>query len=347
MPYSFDIFIAFRPLHPSPTHARNTWSRPSYITLRKESTFQYKRILTALASAERRLLNRPHLPDTIPPVDGEPPSSTQVQPIQGLKHPAVKEARDLSTAAGRRKHHAFLVEGLKNLQTTLRLDKPLRSVFVSESALAQFPKPTLRQLADLRIPAYSASAGIITKILSTRYEPATECLTVVAMEAVTLERLISNSLKLVLLCDHVVDPRNLGVIIRTADAACADAVILTPGCADPHGRAAVRASTGSILSIPVIQVQAPKVSLRQLRDSGLLILSSSAVEGTPLWDFDLTRPMVLILGNETSGVSPQLRSLADDTLRIPLHGSAHSLNVAVASGVILFERLRQLRTPSP
>ena len=82
---------------------------------------------------------------------------------------------------------------------------------------------------------------------------------------------------------------------------------------------------------------------QHLRELGVQILASSAVDGKPIWEHDLTQPAALILGNETSGVSPRLRSLADLTLRIPVHGSAHSLNVAVACGVMLFERLRQLK----
>lgn len=271
----------------------------------------------------------------------QPPNTSGIEPVKGLKHPAVKEARELSTAVGRRKHRAFALEGLKNLQLALNIQRSVRSVFISQKALPNFPESTLRQLADLNTPTYSATSGIIAKILSIRYEPDAECVSVIEMDEWPLERLASANPGFVLVCDHVVDPRNLGVIIRTADAASASALLLTPGCADPYARAAVRASTGSILSIPVIPVRSAKACLHNLRELGLTILASSAVEGKPIWEHDLTRPAALIIGNETSGVSPQLRSLADLTLRIPIHGSAHSLNVAVACGVILFERLRQ------
>jgi TrmH family RNA methyltransferase len=277
----------------------------------------------------------------------EPANTTHIEPIKGLKHPAVKEARELSTSPGRQKHQAFAIEGLKNLQLALRLGKSLRSVFISQKSLLHFPQSALHDLARRNTPAYSASPSIIAKILATRYEPDSECVAVIQMEQWSLERLTSQKPQFVLLCDHVVDPRNLGVIIRTADAASADAVILTPGCADPYSRPAVRASTGSILNVPIVPDESPKASLKRLKEVGLSIIASSAVEGKPIWDHDLTQPAALILGNETAGVSPELRSLADSTLRIPIHGSAHSLNVAVACAVILFERLRQLQRPSP
>jgi len=277
----------------------------------------------------------------------EPANTTQIEPIKSLKHPAVKEARELSTSAGRQKHQAFAIEGLKNLQLALRLGKSLRSVFISQKSLLRFPQSALHDLARRNTPAYSASPSIIAKILATRYQPDSECVSVIQMEQWNLQRLTARKPDFVLLCDHVVDPRNLGVTIRTADAASADAVILTPGCADPYSRSTVRASTGSILNVPILPDESPKASLKRLKEVGLNIIASSAVEGKPIWDHDLTQPAALILGNETTGVSPELRSLADSTLRIPTHGSAHSLNVAVASAVILFERLRQRHLPSP
>jgi len=277
----------------------------------------------------------------------EPANTTQIEPIKSLKHPAVKEARELSTSAGRQKHQAFAIEGLKNLQLALRLGKSLRSVFISQKSLLRFPQSALHDLARRNTPAYSASPSIIAKILATRYQPDSECVSVIQMEQWNLQRLTARKPDFVLLCDHVVDPRNLGVTIRTADAASADAVILTPGCADPYSRSTVRASTGSILNVPILPDESPKASLKRLKEVGLNIIASSAVEGKPIWDHDLTQPAALILGNETTGVSPELRSLADSTLRIPAHGSAHSLNVAVASAVILFERLRQRHLPSP
>ena len=118
---------------------------------------------------------------------------------------------------------AFAIEGLKNLQLALRLAKSLRSVFISQKSLLRFPQSVLHDLARRNTPAYSASPSIIAKILATRYEPDSDSVSVIQMEQWNLERLTSRNPQFVLFCDHVVDPRNLGVIIRTADAASAAA----------------------------------------------------------------------------------------------------------------------------
>ncbi len=274
-------------------------------------------------------------------VTAQLPHIPPIEEISSVKHPAVKLARSLAASAGRSKHGAFLAEGRKDLDLALRLGSQLQSVFISKPAAASFPATTLQQLVERHVPTYLTSRGIFAKILATRYEPAVECVSVVGIQPCNLKQILPTRPLLLLLCDRVADPRNLGLIVRTADAASASGLILSPGCADPYGRPAVRASTGSILTMPVFRDFPLLQAVTRLKAASLKIFASSAAGEKPLWETDLTAPAALILGSEADGVSEELRRAADATLRIPIAGAAHSLNVAVACGAILFERLRQ------
>jgi len=147
---------------------------------------------------------------------------------------------------------------------------------------------------------------------------------------------------LVVVADGVQDPGNVGTIIRTADAFGADAVLLTGGCADLYNAKTIRSTMGSVFHLPVVN----GIEVFQLKDffrqNGILTAVTSLAESAaPLDQMTLRRPLALILGSEARGVSAALSDDADILLKIPMSGSAQSLNVAVAAGVILYEAFRR------
>lgn len=143
---------------------------------------------------------------------------------------------------------------------------------------------------------------------------------------------------LVLVCDAVADPANLGTILRTADAAGVDSVVLAPGTVDPWNPKVLRGGMGAQLRLPL--VEAPWEAIPSLL-AGLALVRAEAHEGVPWWSHDWRRPVALVLGGEARGPGGEARAAARDAVRIPLPGGAESLNVAVAAGVLLMEAVRQ------
>jgi TrmH family RNA methyltransferase len=142
----------------------------------------------------------------------------------------------------------------------------------------------------------------------------------------------------VVVLDRLQDPGNLGTIARTAEGAGAAGLLLTPGCADPGSPKALRASAGALLRLPAAWVDEPAPLLRR---AGLPLYATAGAGGARYDRTDLSRPFGLLLGQEGSGVTPELGRQADLLLTVPMAGRLESLNVAATAAVILFEAARQ------
>ena len=139
--------------------------------------------------------------------------------------------------------------------------------------------------------------------------------------------------------DGVQDPGNLGAIVRSAAGLGAAAVLLSPGCADPFGPAAVRGSAGAVLRLPVEREIPVSRAVDRVRTAGGEVWATGAV-GTAVDGWSPAAPTLLMLGAEGRGLEPEASDLADGTVTIPLGRGLDSLNVAVAAGILL-QRLRR------
>ena len=146
---------------------------------------------------------------------------------------------------------------------------------------------------------------------------------------------------LVVIFDRPTTPGNIGTLIRSADAFGAAAVVITGHAADPYDPKSVRASTGSIFALPVIQAEGPDEVLDWASASGVQIVGTDEHGAVDVADHDLTGPTALLIGNETTGLSTAWKLSADVLVRIPITGAASSLNAATAATVVLYEANRQ------
>lgn len=151
-----------------------------------------------------------------------------------------------------------------------------------------------------------------------------------------LEEEVKASWRKVLLIDAVQDPGNIGTMIRTADAAGLDAVILGKGCADVYNPKTLRAAQGSHFHIPVVREELTEC-VDFLQDQGVPVFGTALDEdAVPYSDIQHTGAFAIIMGNEGSGIQPQLLAMTDQNIIIPIFGQAESLNVAVATGIVLY-----------
>jgi TrmH family RNA methyltransferase len=155
------------------------------------------------------------------------------------------------------------------------------------------------------------------------------------------------SARLVAALEQVNDPGNAGTVIRTADAAGADAVVLTAGSVDPHNSKCVRATAGSLWHLPVVSGPSLSDAVRRLRELGLQVLATSGAGTADLEaladDGTLARPTAWLFGSEAAGLSDEALGLADRTVRIPMRGRAESLNLSAAVAVCLYASARSHR----
>jgi TrmH family RNA methyltransferase len=194
-----------------------------------------------------------------------------------------------------------------------------------------------------------ATAAVIDRLSGTRTPQG--AVAVVRIPVTTLDAVLSARPRLVAVLVGVSDPGNAGTVIRSADAAGADAVVLTAGSTDPWAGKVIRASAGSVFDLPVVTGEPPATLLPALRAAHLTV-RATAVDG----DEDLDRLIdagalagatAWVFGEEAAGLDAQTLAMADQRVRIPLRGKAESLNLAAAVAVCLFASSRAHRSGRP
>ena len=235
---------------------------------------------------------------------------------------------------GRRRAARFLAEGPNLVEAALRRGL-VSDVFATEDAAARF--------ADLL-------AGTPTQLVTERAAKAlSDTVTPVGLVAVCaipdagLEQVLAEAPTLVAVPVGVSEPGNAGTIIRVADAMGADAVILAGPSVDPYNGKCLRASAGSIFSIPVIAEPDTDAVVAGLRDAGLQVLATVLDGSVSLDDVDLARPTAWLFGPEAHGLPPDVVELATARVRIPMAGNAESLNIGSAAAICLYQSARASR----
>jgi TrmH family RNA methyltransferase len=179
-------------------------------------------------------------------------------------------------------------------------------------------------------------------------EATPELLAVVRLPDDDLSRIPVDSSLLVVVFDRPSNPGNIGTVIRSADAFGAAGVIVTGHAADVYDPLSVRASTGSLFSLPVVRLDSHRPVLDWIAaiiagGTAVRLVGTDEAGDLELAEHDFTHPTVLVVGNETHGLSEAWRTACDRVLRIPIAGTASSLNAATAASIALYESARQRR----
>lgn len=248
----------------------------------------------------------------------------------------------------RRKNREFFVEGVRAINQALAHDWTFKSLlFARDRPLSDWAKGVLARAGaalHLELPFE------LLQKLSDK-DDTSELIAVIGMPEDDLGRIPVRDNACIVLFDRPASPGNLGSIIRSCDAFGVDGVVITGHAVDLYDPETIGASVGSFFAVPAVRVDTAaevRAWLDSLRRSlpGLTVVGSSAKATIDVAAQDLTRPTVLIVGNETWGMSAGYRELCDAIVTIPMRGSASSLNVASATSILLYEIDRQRRQPS-
>lgn len=261
--------------------------------------------------------------------------------ISSKQNNLVKFIRGLREKRNREKESCYVIEGAKSvLEATAAGVQPSKLV-ISERGEKHFLTDNILSHLDETIPV----ARVTDEVMDYMGETDTPqgVLAIFPMPEVSLCGLTVDDSSLFVVIDGVQDPGNVGTIIRTADAFGVRAVILTKGSADVYNSKTLRSSMGSVFHIPVVRDADILELVSYFKQNAVLIASTTLAEQSlPLTEIDFIRPVALVFGSEGRGVSPDIISHSDVLVKIPITGLAESLNVAIASGIILYEAFRQL-----
>ncbi|MEU9474000.1 RNA methyltransferase [Streptomyces avermitilis] len=237
----------------------------------------------------------------------------------------------------------FLVQGVRPISMAVRYGWPIKTLlYDGRRKLSQWAEHLLRSVDAERI----AMAPDMLADLGEKSESAPELVAIIEMPADDLGRFSPGDDFLGVLFDRPTSPGNIGSIIRSADAFGAHGLIVSGHAADVYDPKSVRASTGSLFAVPAVRVPSPGdvmawVDAQRAMGRSIVLVGTDEKGDCDVFDFDFTQPVLLLIGNETSGLSSTWRDLCDHTVSVPMTGSASSLNAANAATAVLYEASRQ------
>jgi 23S rRNA (uridine2479-2'-O)-methyltransferase len=237
----------------------------------------------------------------------------------------------------------FFVEGVRSITLALNNGWEFDAlIFTREKRLSDWAEGVIERSGAKR--HYELTTLLLYK-LSQKEDPS-ELIALVKMPADDFTRIPVRGKSLAVVLDRPMSPGNIGAVIRSCDAFRADGLIVTGHSADLYDPETIRAATGSFFCIPAVRQPSHKELIPWLEGlkrwrGNLQVVGTSAKATLPIQEFDLTRPTILLAGNETHGLSEAYRALCDEMVTIPMDGCASSLNLACAVSVILYEISRQ------
>jgi len=237
----------------------------------------------------------------------------------------------------------FFVEGVRPIEQAILHEWHVKALLYSrEKRLSDWAEGVIRRAGAERL--YELPIALMDEL--SQKEDASELIALVEIPSNNLERIPLCPDLLVVILDRPSSPGNLGTLIRSCDALGVHGLVLTGHAVDLYDPETVRATTGSFFSLPGVVLPShhellPWLESLRSRVQGLQVVGTSAKADTPIDEHDFKTPTILLIGNETRGLSEAYRSLCDKIVTIPMAGSATSLNIACATSILLYEISRQ------
>lgn len=261
--------------------------------------------------------------------------------ISSAANPLVKRVRLLlADRRARRREGAFVVEGVQPTWRAVEAGWDVDVLLVCPDLLAGSPAVGLVEELAARGTRVAHLSKDLFERLSERDGPA-GLAAVLRARTTQLADLPLPPDALVVALHRVHNPGNLGTVVRTADAVGAAGVVLVGDTADPYAPAAVKASMGSLFAVPVARAQSLESFSQWASGVGVTVVATSGYATGAHWDVEYPAPVAVLLGNEGDGLPQAAVDAADVVVRIPMTGTAESLNLSVAAAVMLYEVRRR------
>ena len=248
----------------------------------------------------------------------------------------VKHVKKLKEKKFREEYNEFLVEGIKMIEEAINEDAVIKHIVVCDDCKTQssIPSDLLYEIAKYDCIYVTEK---LFKYLSEVQNPQGILAIVEKNNHVTD---IDYQADIIVALDDVQDPGNLGTILRTVDSIGLTQILVSRGTADCYNPKVVRSTMGAIFRIKIIECEDLLKSLKEARKHKFKVMVSSLQTDNSIYDVNYNKKLIVI-GNEANGVEKEIQDLADEKVKIPMIGKTESLNASVATGIILYEYVRQ------
>ena len=259
-----------------------------------------------------------------------------MQQITSKENKLIKHIIKLKEKKYRKEYNEYIIEGVKIVEEAIQEKAKIKQIIISEEAInSELVQKHLKE--DLTKIEYIQVPESIFKLISEVERPQ-GVLAVIEKEEngenIDLEQ------EIILALDDLQNPGNLGTIIRTLDSVGLKQILISKGTTDPYNSKVIRSTMGAIFRVKIVECENLKETLKKLQNNNFKIMVTDLNTEKSIYDINLQKN-VIVIGNEANGVSEEIKSIADIRAIIPMFGKTESLNASIATGVILYEYVRQ------
>ena len=259
-----------------------------------------------------------------------------MEQITSKENQLIKHIIKLKEKKYRKEYNEYLIEGVKIVKEALEENAKIKQIIISETAInselvQKNLKDKLQKINYIKVP------NNIFKLISDVENPQG---VLAVIEKNNLEENIDYNKEIILALDDLQDPGNLGTIIRTADSIGLTQILISKGTADAYSSKVIRSTMGAIFRVKIIECENLEESLKEAKKNGFKVMVTDLSAEKSIYDIKLQKN-VIVIGNEANGVSDAIKKIADTKAIIPMFGKTESLNASIATGVILYEYVRQ------
>ncbi|WP_411283415.1 TrmH family RNA methyltransferase [Lapillicoccus sp.] len=255
----------------------------------------------------------------------------------------VRAVRALSRRAVRSRQGLFVAEGPQSVREAVSHRPDLvRGVYATPDAVVRHGD-LVQAAVSVGLAVHEVSGEVLAAMVET--DAPQGLLAVCRVATASLKDVLALRPRLLCVLINVRDPGNAGTVLRGADAAGADAVVISDNSVDVFGPKVVRSTAGSLFHLPVVTGLGIDEIVEQVRAAGLLLLAADGAGELLLGDVDLSGPHAWVMGNEAWGLPGEVRGRCDHVVRVPIHGRAESLNLAMAATICLYASATAQRRP--
>lgn len=260
-----------------------------------------------------------------------------MQVITSKDNETIKEIKKLSSKKYRDEKSEYIIEGIKLIKEAIKENAKIKKIIICDDCLKANPidKELLYEIA--RFDCIYVSEKVFLGLTNVNTP---QGILAVIEKKQTEEVKIDYSEDIIVILDGVQDPGNLGTILRTLDSANIKQIIISKNTADAYNPKVVRSTMGAIFRVNIITSEYLKETIKDIKKHKFQVITTSLEASKSMYDIKFKKKAIII-GNEANGVSKEIAGLADEKIKIPMLGKTESLNASVATGIIVYEYVRQ------
>ena len=259
-----------------------------------------------------------------------------MQVISSKDNELIKHIKKLKDKKYRDENNEYIVEGVKLIEEAVQEKAKIKKIIVCEDTTRTYEIPTQ---VMLEIAKYEC-LYVTDKIFSSITQVTNPQGVMAIIEKNSENQEIDYTQDIIIALDNVQDPGNLGTILRTVDSIGLSQIIVSKDTVDAFNSKVVRSTMGAIFRVKIIEVENLVQSIKEMRKHHFKLMVTSLQTENSIYDIEFNKK-IIVIGNESNGVSKEIQDMADEKVKIPMLGKTESLNASVAAGVVMYEYVRQ------